>query len=111
MEYTIKFLWCSVILTLVLYSATLCEEVGSGNEKHDNSSLQSSSRSKVNDATAEPPYCPDTWFVPRGNSCKCGETYDDAVSCDEDMKVVGVLDCYCMTYYYYYYYYKLCSTE
>ena len=28
MEYTIRFLWCSVILTLVLCSATQCEEVG-----------------------------------------------------------------------------------
>ena len=64
MEYTIKFLWCSVILTLVLCSATQCKEVGSGNEKYDNSSLQSSSWSKFNNATAEPPSCPDTWFVP-----------------------------------------------
>ena len=76
----------------------MCEEVGSGNEKYDTSSLQSSSWSKFNDATAEPPSCPDTWFVPSGNSCKCGETYDDAVSCDEDTKDVGVLDCYCMTF-------------
>ena len=36
--------------------------------------------------------------MPSGNSCKCGETYDDAVSCDEDMKEVGVLGCYCMTF-------------
>ena len=97
MEYTIRFLWCSVILTLVLCSVTLCEEVGSGNEKYDTSSLQMSSWSKFNDATTEPPSCPDTWFVPSGNSCKCGETYYDAVSCDEDTKEVGVLDCYCMT--------------
>ena len=98
MEYTVRFLWCSVILTLVLCSASLCEEVGSGNEKYDTSSLQSSSWSKFNDATAEPPSCPDTWFVPSGNSCKCGESYDDTVSCNEDTKEVGVLDCYCMTF-------------
>ena len=51
-------------MTLVLCSVTLCEEVGSGNEKYDTSTLQSSSWSKFNDATAEPPSCPDTWFVP-----------------------------------------------
>ena len=98
MEYTIRFLWCSLILTLVLCSATLCEEVGSGNEKYDTSSLQLSSWSKFNDATAEPPSCPDAWFVPSGNSCKCGENYYDTVSCNEDTKEVGVLDCYCMTF-------------
>ena len=87
-----------MILTLVLCSASLCEEVGSGNEKYDTSSLESSSWSKFNDATAEPPSCPDTWSVPSGNSCKCGETYYDTVSCDEDTKEVGVLDCYCMTF-------------
>ena len=87
-----------MILTLVLCSVTLCEEVGSGNEKYDTSSLQSSSWSKFNDATAEPPSCPDTWFVPSGNSCKCGETYYDTVSCNEISKEVGVLDCYCMTF-------------
>ena len=98
MEYTIRFLWCSVILTLVLCSVTLCEEVGSGNEKYDTSSLESSSWSKFNDATAEPPSCPDTWFVPSGNSFKCGETYYNTVSCNEDTKEVGVLDCHCMTF-------------
>ena len=87
-----------MILTLVLCSVTLCEEVGSGNEKYDTSSLESSSWSKFNNATAEPPSCPDTWFVPSGNSCKCGKTYYDTVSCNEDTKEVGVLDCYCMTF-------------
>ena len=99
MECTIKFLLCSGILTVMLYSATLCEEVGTGNDEKDaTSSLQLSSWSKFNDAIAEPPSCPDTWFVHRGNSCKCGETYYDTASCDEDTKEVGVLDCYCMTF-------------
>ena len=82
----------------MLCSATLCEEVGSGNEKYDTSSLQLYSWSKFNEATAEPPSCPDAWFVPSVNSCKCGENYYDTVSCNEDTKEVGVLDCYCMTY-------------
>ena len=99
MECTIKFLLWSGILTVVLCSATLCGEVGTGNDEKDaTSSLQPSSWSKFNDAIAEPPSCPDTWFVHRGNSCKCGETYYDTVSCDEDTKEVGVLDCYCMTF-------------
>ena len=99
MECTIKFFLWSAILTVVLCSATLCEEVGTGNDEKDaTSSLQPSSWNKFNDAMAEPPSCPDTWFVHRGNSCKCGETYYDTVSCDEDTKEVGVLDCYCMTF-------------
>ena len=99
MECTIKlFLWLG-ILTVVLCSATLYEEVGTGNDEKDaTSSLQPTSWNKFNDAMAEPPSCPDTWFVHRGNSCKCGETYYDTVSCDEDTKEVGVLDCYCMTF-------------
>ena len=97
MECVLNVVWC--LLTVVLCSATLCEEVGTGNDEKDaTSSLQPSSWGKFNDAIAEPPSCPDTWFVHRGNSCKCGETYYDTVSCDEDTKEVGVLDCYCMTF-------------
>ena len=57
-----------------------------------------SSWSGSSDATAEPPSCSNTWFVPSGDSCKCGKSYDDVVFCNEDTKEVGVLDCYCMTF-------------
>ena len=99
MECALKFLWCSILL--LLCSTTLCEKVGSGKEKCDTASLQQSSWSEINDSThaiAESPSCPDTWFVPSGDSCKCGESYYDVVSCDEVTKEVGVLDCYCMTF-------------
>ena len=99
MECTIKFLLWSGILTVVLCSATLCGEVGTGNDEKDATSLlQPTSWNNFNDEIAEPPSCPDTWFVPSGNSCKCGESYDNTVYCDEDTKEVGVLDCYCMTF-------------
>ena len=96
MECTLKILWCSILL--LLCSVTLCEEVGSDNEKRVTSTLQLYPWSKFNDTIAETPSCPDTWFVRSGDSCKCGESYYDAVSCDEVTKEVGVLDCYCMTF-------------
>ena len=96
MEWILKVLWCSALL--LLCSATLCEEVASGNENCDTSSPVPSSWSGSSDATAEPPSCPDTWLVPSGDSCKCGKSYDDVVFCNEDTKAVGVLDCYCMTF-------------
>ena len=65
MECTIKFLLWSGILTVVLCSATLCGEVGTGNDEKDATSLlQPTSWNKFNDKIAEPPSCPDTWFVP-----------------------------------------------
>ena len=44
--------------------------------------------------------CDDTWFVPTGknHTCKCGHTFDGIVSCDENTKQVGVIDCYCITF-------------
>ena len=95
MEMDLQILWC-----LMLCFPTLCEEVDSGKGKCDTSPPQESSLSEINDSTeaAEPPSCPDTWFVLSGDSCKCGNSYYDTVSCDEVTKEVGVLDCYCMTF-------------
>ena len=46
------------------------------------------------------PPCP-TWFFPDPSSngtCRCGDSVNDAVRCNESTKEVAILDCYCMTY-------------
>ena len=44
--------------------------------------------------------CPDTWFVPTGanHTCRCGDTFNGIVACNEDTKEVKVVDCYCITF-------------
>ena len=41
--------------------------------------------------------CPP-WFEPFNGTCKCGNSIDGAVKCDEALQVSAILDCYCMTY-------------
>ena len=41
--------------------------------------------------------CTDLWFTPKNGTCHCGDTFHDAVTCNEHTKEVMVLDCYCMT--------------
>ena len=44
--------------------------------------------------------CP-TWFYPtrnQSNPCKCGDPLSDVVRCNETLKEVAVIDCYCITY-------------
>ena len=43
--------------------------------------------------------CP-TWFTcdQKEKHCKCGESYENAIVCDDDSLVSAVLDCYCVTY-------------
>ena len=46
------------------------------------------------------PPCP-TWFFPDPSSngtCRCGDNIHDTVRCNDSMKEVAILDCYCMTY-------------
>ena len=44
--------------------------------------------------------CP-TWFYPtrnQSNPCKCGDPLSDVVRCNETLKEVAVIGCYCITY-------------
>ena len=41
--------------------------------------------------------CPP-WFEPINGTCKCGDSIDGVVDCDETLQVSAILDCYCMTY-------------
>ena len=55
---------------------------------------------KMSSTEIEGQSCDDTWFVPTGknHTCKCGHTFDGIVSCDENTKQVGIIDCYCITF-------------
>ena len=41
--------------------------------------------------------CPP-WFEPFNGTCKCGDSIDGVVRCNESLQESAVLDCYCMTY-------------
>jgi len=41
--------------------------------------------------------CPP-WFAPFNGTCKCGNSIDGVVKCDEALQESAILDCYCMTY-------------
>ena len=41
--------------------------------------------------------CPP-WFEPFNGTCKCGDSIDGIVECNETLQESAVLDCYCMTY-------------
>ena len=41
--------------------------------------------------------CPP-WFKPFNGTCKCGDSIDGVVNCDESLQESAVLDCHCMTY-------------
>ena len=41
--------------------------------------------------------CPP-WFEPFNGGCKCGESIDYIVKCNETLQESAILDCYCMTY-------------
>ena len=41
--------------------------------------------------------CPP-WFEPFNGTCKCGDSVDRVVRCNESLPESAVLDCYCMTY-------------
>ena len=83
------FFWKSVILTLIWIPTTSCE----GDLRERSSLVTRDSHSEVNNGS-----CLDTWFVPVGNSCVCGDTHHGIVSCDNVTRDVGVADCYCITF-------------
>ena len=41
--------------------------------------------------------CPP-WFEPLNGTCKCGDSVDGIVNCDETLQESAILDCHCMTY-------------
>ena len=84
MTYQLQLLWSLVFL--VLSRGAQCE--------WDKFSLQSYSQNKTEDQLS----CPDTWFVPVRDSCECGKTFYNTVSCNERTKEVRVADCYCITF-------------
>ena len=57
--------------------------------KHSLLSTQSTEESQ--------PTCKDIWFTPSSGTCHCGSSLHDVVSCNEQTKVVMIVDCYCMT--------------
>ena len=91
MEHLEELLLLSVIL--LLHSTTNCASIS--DEDPLNSQLQSYSKGSPEYASMS---CQDTWFVPDNGACRCGETFNNRISCDSDTKEVGVIDCYCMTY-------------
>ena len=44
--------------------------------------------------------CPQVWFIPINDSqqCDCGSDLSGRVYCNSTLGVLGILDCYCMTY-------------
>ena len=41
--------------------------------------------------------CPP-WFEPANGTCKCGDSIDGIVKCNETVQESAILDCHCMTY-------------
>ena len=44
--------------------------------------------------------CPQVWFIPTNDSqqCDCGSDLSGRVYCNSTLGVLGILECYCMTY-------------
>ena len=79
------------LLSLSLLFLSLCE----GTSVVESSPLEQQAELAARERT-----CPDTWFIPRGpnGDCECGHSLGGVVSCNEDTKEVGVLDCFCITF-------------
>ena len=42
--------------------------------------------------------CPQTWYYNNNEKCDCGENLGGRVYCNSTLNILGILDCYCMTY-------------
>ena len=42
--------------------------------------------------------CPQTWYYNNNEKCVCGSSLSGRVHCNSTLGILGILDCYCMTY-------------
>ena len=42
--------------------------------------------------------CPQTWYYKNSEKCDCGGSLSGRVYCNSTLGILGILDCYCMTY-------------
>ena len=42
--------------------------------------------------------CPQTWYYKNNEKCDCGGSLSGRVRCNSTLGVLGILNCYCMTY-------------
>ena len=60
---------------------------------------ESATIQKYSSISAQPKnaFCPP-WFEPFNGTCKCGDSVDGIVNCDETLQESAIIGCYCMTY-------------
>ena len=60
---------------------------------------ESATIQKYSSVSAQPKNvsCPP-WFEPFNGTCKCGDSIDGIVKCNETQQESAILECYCMTY-------------
>ena len=69
-----------------------CEPTASRRNESANIQEYSSISAQSNNASCPP------WFEPSNGTCKCGDSVDGIVNCDETLQESAIIGCYCMTY-------------
>ena len=69
-----------------------CEPTASRWNESANIQKYSSVSAQSNNASCPP------WFEPFNGTCKCGDSIDGIVECNETQQESAILECYCMTY-------------